>query len=93
MRVANLPWTPVERGLDDAAVRSVADPFLRKLGQRIRQLRRQRGWTQEDLAHATKIERAYISDIEHGRHNFGVTYLPRLAKALKAPVAALFETD
>jgi transcriptional regulator with XRE-family HTH domain len=72
-------------------VPSATTPFLRKLGQRIRHLRRARGWTQEDLAHAAKIERAYVSDIEQGRHNFGVTYLPRLAKALKVSVAALFE--
>ncbi len=70
-----------------------ANSFLKKLGLRIRHLRRARGWTQEDLAHATKIERAYISDIEQGRHNVGVTYLPRLAKALKVSVAALFETE
>lgn len=72
---------------------SAPDPFLKKLGQRIRQLRQQRGWTQEDLAHAAKIERAYISDLEQGRHNFGVSYLPRLAKALKVSVAGLFEAE
>lgn len=72
---------------------SAADPFLKKLGQRIRRLRLARGWTQEDLAHATKIERAYISDIEQGRHNFGVTYLPRLAEALEVSPAALFEIE
>ena len=72
---------------------TAGSPFLKKLGQRIRQLRRQRAWTQEDLAHAAKIERAYVSDIEQGRHNFGVTYLPRLAKALRVSVAALFETE
>lgn len=70
-----------------------ASPFLKKLGQRVRYLRCQREWTQEDLAHAAKIERAYVSDIEQGRHNFGVIYLPRLAKALKVSVAALFETE
>lgn len=72
---------------------AAANPFLKKLGERIRHFRRLRGWTQEDLAHATKIERAYVSDIEQGRHNFGVTYLPRLARALRVPVASLFEND
>ena len=70
-----------------------ADPFLKKLGQRIRRLRLARGWTQEDLAHATKIERAYISDIEQGRHNFGVSYLPRLAEGLKVSVEEFFKTE
>jgi transcriptional regulator with XRE-family HTH domain len=74
-------------------VSSAADAFLKKLGQRIRHLRLARGWTQEDLAYAAKIERAYISDIEQGRHNFGVTYLPRLAKALKVSVTAFFDAE
>jgi transcriptional regulator with XRE-family HTH domain len=39
--------------------------------------------SQEDLARGAEIERAYVSDIEQGRQQFRVTYLPRLAKALK----------
>ena len=67
--------------------------FLRTLGQRIGALRRARGWTQEELAHAAKIDRAYLSDIEHGRHNVGVAYLPRIAKVLRVPVSDFFQAD
>ena len=67
--------------------------FLRTLGQRIRSLRQAIGWTQEELAHAAAIDRAYLSDVEHGRHNVGVAYLPRIAKVLRVPVSDFFQAD
>lgn len=66
-------------------------PDLLRLGHRIRDLRTANGLTQEDLAEAGDIDRAYISDLESGRHNIGVLHLLKIAKALKVPVGALFE--
>jgi transcriptional regulator with XRE-family HTH domain len=67
------------------------DRTLAKLGSRIRSLRRQRQLSQEELAALAHIDRAYMSDIERGQHNIGVLHAARIARALKVPLATLFE--
>lgn len=60
-----------------------------KLGRRVRELRKQRGWTQEKLEELSGLDRTYISDIERGVRNPSVKSLERLAKALKVRAAEL----
>jgi transcriptional regulator with XRE-family HTH domain len=53
------------------------------IGQRVQQRRQRLGWTQEDLAHASKVRQATISRIEQGqRKNPGADVIRRLARAL-----------
>ncbi len=54
------------------------------LGARIRALRLERGWTQEDLAREAGVKRAWISLVEQGirRKRINVEYLERTARAL-----------
>jgi transcriptional regulator with XRE-family HTH domain len=59
---------------------------------RIRQERRQRGWTQQELADLVGVRRATISDLERRvvrRLDLGL--LERLAKALRVPAKRLIE--
>jgi DNA-binding XRE family transcriptional regulator len=56
--------------------------FLRAVGKRIRLLRYQHELTQDDLAAATGISRAFISVIENGGHGMNLVRLYRLARAL-----------
>lgn len=51
------------------------------LGQRIRHLRAQRGWTLEDLAEHSEVSRAMLSKIERGENN------PTLVVAVKIALA------
>jgi len=60
-----------------------------KLGNKVRELRKQRGWTQEKLEELSGLDRTYISDIERGVRNPSVKSLERLAKALKVPASEL----
>jgi transcriptional regulator with XRE-family HTH domain len=60
-----------------------------KLGNRVRELRKQRGWTQERLEEHSGLDRTYISDIERGVRNPSVKSLEKLAKALKVKPAEL----
>lgn len=59
------------------------DPLLKRLGDRIRELRNERGWSQEELAHRVGVDRTYQSDVERGQRNFGVQLVFVYAKALK----------
>jgi len=65
-------------------------PALKKLGNRIRQLRQQQGLSQEALADIAHIGRSYMSGIERGVRNFSVLHLLRIARALKISPSDLF---
>ena len=56
---------------------------LKALGDRIRAIRQERGWSQEELAHRVGVDRTYQSDVERGMRNFGVSLIFEYAKALK----------
>lgn len=62
---------------------------LHQLGQRIRQLRRERGLTQEALAIRAGVRTDRLKAWEYGICEAGVLSLHRLAKALEVPVRAL----
>jgi transcriptional regulator with XRE-family HTH domain len=65
-------------------------PALRKLGGRVRQLREDRGLSQEALADAAGFGRSYMSGVERGVRNPSAVQLVRLAKALHVAVGDLF---
>ena len=43
---------------------AILSDYLKELGRRVRELRRKAGWTQEHLAKATRLTRAYIVAVE-----------------------------
>lgn len=51
-------------------------------GRIIRDLRRQRGWSQEVLSGLAGIARSHLSEIENGGKNANVDTLWRIAEAL-----------
>ena len=62
-----------------------------QLGMRIRFLRQQRRWSQEDLALNANINKNYISDLENGRRNPSLEILERIAVAFGISLAELFK--
>ena len=46
--------------------RAAARSIQRRLGERIGQLRRSRGWTQDQLAHRCGLSQKYLSELERG---------------------------
>jgi transcriptional regulator with XRE-family HTH domain len=70
------------------------DELLKKLGQRIQELRVSKGLTQVDLVGKTKgkIDTTNISRIESGRTNPTIFTLYRLASALEVSIHDLFPT-
>lgn len=59
------------------------------LGEAIRQLRVERGVTQEDLAHDAEITTGTLSVIERGASNPGWATVRRIARALQVSTAEL----
>ena len=65
-------------------------PALRRLGNRIRELRESRDLSQEALADVAGIGRSYMSGIERGVRNCSTLHLVKLARALHVNVGDLF---
>ncbi len=61
-----------------------------QLGKNIQRQRKIRGLTQEALAEAVNVNRAYIGHIEQGRRTPSISMLAKIAKALNVPVSELF---
>lgn len=61
----------------------------RILGERIRDARKEKGWTQEDLADEAEIDRSYIGGVERGERNVTFSMLCRIARAFGRDVAFL----
>jgi transcriptional regulator with XRE-family HTH domain len=69
--------------------RSTPHPALKRLGERVRHLRKGRDWTQEDLAAHTGLDRSYISGLEVGRRNPTYLNLLNISKAFGISLVAL----
>ncbi|MEX0650184.1 MAG: helix-turn-helix transcriptional regulator [Candidatus Andersenbacteria bacterium] len=59
-------------------------------GQRVRALREQRGYSQEDLGMKAKIHRTYIGSVERGEQNVSIINIEKIARALGIPLGELF---
>jgi len=60
-------------------------------GKSVRQVREQKGLSQEALADLCHLHRTYIGGIERGERNVGLLNLLRLSKALKVLPSELLQ--
>jgi transcriptional regulator with XRE-family HTH domain len=60
----------------------MATTVCARLGRRIRELRKVKGWRQIDLAAHAKLSQNHICDIERGQAEVGLKTLEALADAL-----------
>ena len=68
----------------------VAKNLRKQFGDRLRELRGQKGVSQEALADLAGLHRTYVGGIERGERNPSLVNIGRLAEALGVPVAELF---
>jgi len=61
-----------------------------RVGTTVRQLRKQRAWTQEQLAERVGSNPRHVGQIERGEVNVGIDKLTRIALALSVDLADLF---
>jgi transcriptional regulator with XRE-family HTH domain len=69
----------------------MSDDLKYRFGQRVRQLRLERGPSQETLAERCGLDRTYISSIERGRRNVSLVNIAILAKVFDLSIAQMFE--
>lgn len=58
--------------------------------RRVRELRLERGLSQDELADAAGLHRTYIGTVERGEQSIGIDNVERIAKALKVTLSELF---
>jgi transcriptional regulator with XRE-family HTH domain len=62
-------------------------------GRRVRQLRLERGVSQEAFAHQVRIDRSYYGSIERGERNVSLENICLIAGGLGVPPAELLRFD
>jgi transcriptional regulator with XRE-family HTH domain len=65
--------------------------ILDKVGVRIRELRKEKGISQEELAYRADLHRTYIGMIERAEKNITLINLEKIAKALEVSIPQLFK--
>lgn len=65
--------------------------ILRKFGNKVRKLRKAKGWSQEELGERAKLHRTYIGSIERKERNISLLNVERIAKALNVKIKDLIE--
>ena len=61
------------------------------VGMRIRELRNDRGLSQEKLALAAGLDRTYIASVENGKRNISIVNLEKIIIALNSTFSIFFE--
>ena len=64
---------------------------LKEFGNRLRELRLNKGYSQEKLAEIAKMHRNYVGMVERGERNITLLNIKKLARALKVETKELFK--
>lgn len=67
--------------------------FLKKLGENLRRIRKQKGMTQEDLGFLIGNSGKQIGRIERGENNVTTSMMYQISKALNVNIKDLFNLD
>jgi transcriptional regulator with XRE-family HTH domain len=62
-----------------------------KIGLKIKELRLEKGLSQEKLALIAGLDRTYIPSIEKGERNISIVVAEKIAKALNVSIKDLFD--
>lgn len=63
-----------------------------RIGTIVRNMREERGLSQQHLADAIHLHRTTVGRIEHGEYDLGISHLPALARALGQDLQAFCHT-
>lgn len=69
----------------------VPNALTRKLGVRVRTLRKKRNWTQAELGDHLGIDRGHVSEIETGKRMIRLETLQALAEGFDLSMSALLK--
>jgi transcriptional regulator with XRE-family HTH domain len=69
----------------------MAKDLKRAFGQRVLQLRKARGWSQEVLDQHSGLHWTYIGQVERGERNLTLLSIQKIAKGFKIEIVELFK--
>jgi transcriptional regulator with XRE-family HTH domain len=72
-------------------VSSEKHALLSAVGKRVRALKREKGWTQVDMAESLDMNRGHISDIEQGKREAGLITLQIIARGLGTTMSQILK--
>jgi DNA-binding XRE family transcriptional regulator len=67
----------------------VSTDIRARLGNRVRTLRRKRGWTQVEMAELLGIDRSYLSEIENGKKDPSLRVMKTIADGFDLSLSQL----
>jgi transcriptional regulator with XRE-family HTH domain len=74
-------------------VKRMQDPVevRKQLGERVRELRSRKGWSQEKFAHESGLGRSFAGSIERGEKDIRISTLCKLADIFGIDISRLFK--
>ena len=63
--------------------------ILKRFGERVRQLRKAKGFSQEGFAAECGLDRTYMGGVERGERNLALRNIERIARTLNMPISKL----
>lgn len=60
-------------------------------GNRVRQLRKDRGWSQEEFAFRVGLDRSYVGGVERGERNISLENIELIRNTLQVSLSELFK--
>jgi len=69
------------------------DIYLKKFGNNLRKIRKEKGFTMEGLANEAEIEYRQIGRIERGEINTSIISLLRICEVLQIEISSLFNIE
>ena len=64
--------------------------ILIKFGERVREIRKEKGLSQEELAHKADLHRTYIGMIERAEKNITLVNIKKITNALEISIKDIF---
>jgi transcriptional regulator with XRE-family HTH domain len=68
------------------------DSVLVRFGNRVRELRKKKGLSQEGLALESGLDRSYVGGVERGERNISLENIARIAQALGCSTSELLRS-
>jgi transcriptional regulator with XRE-family HTH domain len=69
------------------------DSVLVRFGNRVRELRKKKGLSQEGLALESGLDRSYVGGVERGERNISLENIEKLARALRVHPSELLRNQ
>lgn len=74
-------------------MKTETDVARKELGKRIRELRKLKGLTQEELGEKADLSYQFVGEVERGKVNISFDSLLKIARALEIDIGNFFRTD